>query len=800
MHPIHSHYANAFLSPPASEEASGTAPSGLEAALAPGVPVYCPASHGCVAEFALSDGFKAFRESIQRDIGTLIDVAGGMPITVSALEEWREKLFDVDIHGRHLGYGEAEAALMYRHGADLLRRLVQLIREERLPLSSRQLELQRLGQQLQVCAPAVLSELAGCIGRLDPERSGIAGKFRSVVEQIIEHVAIEAVEIAYGEDFTEARLAQAHFVNGLKKRLYEALELPWPLQEDVFAHHRHDQALVQQCVQTLRPALAPGSVARIVADDYLQRFTDAMRKLAARHGPMPHPTLDQLKDCTEPLDTEFGAPPPLEALLVTRNEGKDYECATDSTRVALHFLDAMRTANLLVSDPGADIEAASGRPLDGDTGLQEPGRGPVGQLRWTSEAGGGVVRHELAESQIRELLDQRVRGEPLPRSLQIQLSDLLTAVTAVTKSSARGRLASHSETSRSMSVTQPLRLWWRVTGEALRADPPRLEPQELLDVLTCPGSTAVPPLIECLRTAHEDIVHILFAGLTELQRDGLLSAEALFKALDPHAPAVSGGWPAALAACSPHGLKALLTFAVKAAADGNLASDRCRELLLGPDTPLAPVSTSPGGVRRTSLAVPLAWLAGPLTDDARCSRLSARLNAYFDVLSEASSRQLIAKEDLLRVLDGLDPLAATWEADGAAGRNFDAGLSKWFSRVVRLCLNGQLSVEETAAALRFPAHWPETRRVAFASTLIGAVGPVLQLGTGRREPENESRLRRQLLDSVMGLDVQAPCRLIRELRDADHARAARDCAFHLTRVMGMLGYTGEQIALATQGP
>ncbi len=745
MHPIHSHYASAFLAEPASMDATVPAPAGSGEAPAQNAPTYCPARHRSVAEFALSSDFNAFRESLQRDIDTLIDVASGMPTTVSALEDWHKKLFDLDVHGRHWGYGDAEAALMYRQGADLLRRLVQLIREERLPLSSRQLELQRLGQQLQACAPAVLSELAGCIGRLDPERSGIAGKFRSVVEQIIEQVAIEAVEIAYGDDFTEARLAQAHFVNGLKKRLYEALELPWPLQEDDFAHHRHDQALVQQCVRTLRPALAPGSVARIVADDYLERFTDAMRKLAARHGPIPNPTLDQLRDCTEPLDAEFGAPPPLEALLVTRNEGEDYECATDSTRVALHFLDAMRSAKLLVSDPSADIEAASARPPDGGISQQGPGRGPVGQLRWTSDTGGGIVRHELAESQIQELLDLRLSGELSPQDLQIHLSDLLTAVASVTKSSARGRLAPHSETSRVMSVTQPLRLWWRVIGEALRADPPRLSPQELLDVLTRPGSTPVPPLVSCLRSADEDIVHILFAGLTELQRDGLLPAETLFEALGQHAAAVSGGWPAALAACSPHGLKSLLAFAVKMAASGGLAPERCRELLLGPGKPPA---------------VPLALFSGPLRDNRDLSRLNRRMGVYFEALGEAASRQLIAEEDLRRVVDCLAPLASTWAALGStspADQTFNWALRNWLARIVPLGLEGHLSPSDMASALQAPADWPESLRPAFARLAVQALSPRLELGSNPQpEPERHVQLRRQWLRELAGTGGQPP--------------------------------------------
>lgn len=748
MHPLQSRYASAFLAEPAALETTVPAHAGTDEAPAQGAPSYCPARHGSVAEFALSNAFKAFRHGIEDDIQTLIDVAAGMDDTVRALKAWRTKLFDLDMHGRHLGYGEAEATLMYRHGTDLLRRLAALIRDERLTPRTRQLELRQLGEQLDACAPAVMSEMASCIGRLDPDRFGLRGKVRGTVEQIIEQVAVDAVEATYGEVFADAHLGQAHYVSGLKKKLYAVLGLPWPLQEDPFAHHQHEEALVQGCIETLRPALAPGAVARILADDYLQRFTVAMRELRARHGPIPHPTLDQVRDCTEPLDAEFGPPPPREALLVTAEDGS--ECAIESTPTALHFLDVMRSAGLLISDPRADVEAASARPPSGNDDEQGLDGRPAGQLRWGSRTGGEpggetasqVARHELAASEIQELLNRHLRGDLPPENLQIQLSDLLTMVVGVRKSSlVRERLGPRSSTSRVMAVTQPLRLWWRVIGEALRAEPPRLTPQALLDVLTRPGSTPATPLIECLRSADEDIVHLLFAGLTELQRDGLLPAEALFEALDQHAPTLSGGWPAALATFSPHGVNALLTLAVKVAAGGGMTHERCRELLLGPGA---------------HPAVTLALLGGPLKGDS----FNKRTRAYFDVLSEAASRQVIAKADLRRVVDCLIPLASTWAAGDTTSpddRNFNSGLQTWLTRIVGLCLDGHLSESETVAALRVPSGWPETGRPAFAKRAMDAVTPPLQLGSNRQpEPEHRVQVRRRLRSALTGTGGQPP--------------------------------------------
>ncbi|OWQ83120.1 hypothetical protein CDN99_26885 [Roseateles aquatilis] len=883
MHPIRDSYSPAFL-----DEHAHTGRPATTSSAVPDHPVaYSPARHGTVAEFVRHRDHARFQAEVRRDIDALVEFAGDMVDTVIHLESWRQKFFDLDAHGRHLAYGAEDARLMYGQGAPCLSRLASLIRETGLSVESRRTELRQLAPQLTVCAPGAIEALQCCLGRLDPARNCLPGKWRSVVEQIIEQAAVDTVEITYGHEFVEARLAQRHYVAGLKHKLYQALELPWPLPEDRFIHKHHADALVQRCAAALRPMIAPGAVARVLAEEYLQRFSDALRDKVRVHGPITSLTVDQVMDCLVPLETEFGPAPPRHALIRERSEDGGGECLTDASLVAVHLLDLMRSAGTL--DPRCRPETVAGwswvpiaggptmrcrlqsldglfwmeesghrRPVDaadlarvdasalreplvetaiansslamvttlakpewllsGNIGdrliarlgmarvgaliarrqsgdpwhdavldwwvsaqaARDPMRPPDGQLLWTDERG----RRSIAPAQIRDLLDQRSSGALSTSALQTGLSDLLTTALMARQAPAGPASAvGDMRTGRTMSVVQPLRLWWSAVGEGLRARPPSLTPEELVSVLTTTSSPALVPLVHCLTLADGDIVHVFLEGLAELQRDRLLPSSQLIERLKSPELAPDG-LTALLAGFGLPRLEMWQRFIVKAVVQGHLPRETVRDMILGSEPALAIA----------------------LLDNTLGSGAIRDLRGYFSTLEEATARGVLLPAELQSVLSSPWSLARARPPAGERElRCWKTLTSFWFGKTVDLCVNHRVSVADAAAALRRPVAAGQQQldflREPWGRHLIKAglraVCPTERIRIVPDPPEPAiALLRRQLLGSVIGMDGLTPCRLIRGLRDMGRTDLVIDHRDELREVMQVLDFTREDIAAA----
>ena len=855
---------------------------------------YCPERHGTPADFARHPDFCPFRAAVERDLEALSTFAAGASSTVTNLATWRSKLFDIDDAGNHLQYGEREAALMYGDVARGLARLSRLIRDDRLSLATRRLELDQLAPQLTVCAGGVVEALHCCLGRLDPARNGLPGLFRSRVEQMVEQVCVDAVETEYADVLYEARLDQRHHVAGLKRKLYDRLELPWHLPEDPFVISHHADTLVQQCTAALIPSIAPESVALTLAEDYLQRFTCALHQRIGSRDPvrassassedaraLPAPTAAQLDDCLLPLGTEFGPPPPATALLREREDGQ-CECLTDATLVAAYFLDVMGAAGSLASHGGAARTIAALPPPSTerrstpssfirsrgdlvwveDRGLRRPfdaedlTRVPPGELRtsmvrtavlnsspallarmqaspawserlqalwdetrtptassrpvpgrlsWADETGS----HTLAPSQITRLLERREPGEPLPPAAREELGALL-ALTLSLRKPERGPRGALPRT-RAMPFVQPLRLWWGEVGSAMRADPPRLNGDELLEVLLAPLGNARPPLVQAMMGAHRDLVHVLLEGLTELRRDGLLRGERLFERLAGPDTAVDG-LPALMAEFGANALGQLLRFALLPAGDDRLSPSACRALLLGP-------AQEPSSAR----AVPP--VPRSLIERSVLSGDGPVLRRYVEAAIQAAQRKLFSPEDLRRALDSL-PAAATAtrlpeSGDGWAAWTF--AVWGWYATIVEAWLKGEISEEDAAAALAEPAPSDPAEASASRASASSAAMWEARLNTARirictlprrigeaaRENAREQPLRRHMLDRLAGLfedvrglegqdvrQLRRPCRAIRSALDAGLAREAADCARQLQSTMESLAFSQGEIAAA----
>lgn len=885
MPTLHELYSPGFLTERASDTPPEAAPTDTPAL------TYCPERHGRPADFVRHTDFGPFRARVERELATLSAFAAGAAPTVTNLAMCQSKLFDIDDAGNHLQYSEREAALMYGEVTRGLTQLSRLILDDRLSLASRRLELDQLAPQLTVCAGGAVEALHCCLGRLDPARNDLPGLFRSRVEQIVEQVAIDTVETEYADELSEARLAQRHYVAGLKRKLYDRLELPWRLPEDPFVHSHHEQPLVERCAASLVPRLAPEAIALLLAEDYLQRFTCALHQRIGSRGAarpssldaraLPSPTVTQIQDCLQPLAEEFGPPPPSGALLREGEDGQ-CECLTDATLVAAYFLDVMGTADSLAASGEASTIAAWSEPLADDlpaarscirsrgdlvwvedNGLRRPfdaedlTRVPRGELRtsmvrtallnsspalldrvrassawneelqalwtetrtppaasrplpgrlsWTGAAG----PQSLDPSQITGLFDQRGPGEPMPSALREGLSTLLALTLSLQKPESARR--DGPPRTRTMLFVQPLRLWWYEVGSAMRADPPRLTGDELLEVLMTPTGDARPPLVQALTGSHQDLVHVLLEGLTELRRDGLLRGERLFERL-AEPDAAPGGLPALLAEFNSNALGQLLRFALQPAGEDRLSAEACRALLLGP----AQVPSTQ--------AVPPLPLA--LIERALLSKTAAPpLQRYVEAAIQASQRKLLSREDLRQALGSLPAAATRMPESAQEWEAWKSAACSWYAGILKGWLKGEIPEEEAAAALaeRVPSDGAEVPASAASpasassadiwearlnSNRIQVCAEPLRLGPPTPEAARERRLRRHMLDRLAGLtsdgrgleglearQVQTPCRAIRSALDAGLWQEAAECARRLQTAMNSLAFSREDIAAA----
>lgn len=889
-------YAPSFLCPaPASDTApdDGTEPEACTEAKPE--TTYSPERHGTIAAFIRHPDFPSFRRQVERDIDALIDFATGMRETREALAAWRRKLFDVDSAGRHLSYGNT-ASLMYGQCADYLHRLSELVHDPRLSLQSRRSELEQLGPQLLECGEGAAEALDTSVRRLDPDRSELSGKYRHVVDRIVEQIAVETVETEYGHLLREARLDQRHHVAGLKAKLHQALGLAWPLPEDRLSHDHHAAALVARCAAQLQPLIAPGAVARVLAEDYLQRFTEAWHAHARSPQQRAFPTAGLLADCTAALQFEFGSTPPTTALLRDRADGDERECRTDATLVALHFLDEMRSTGCL--GPGHRVDTLASwsdrrpsgppsinrllkaddlhwvetrgqqRPVDiddlarlpagawrapilesalansepgqleslhalvhpgwllsqnildrliGRLGMtrvealvaqaqaegtwdaerqswwmqalaaRDPGRPPIGLLRWSD----GQVSHQLAPAHIDDLLDRRANGELSDQDLQRRLSDLLNLTFSAPPIPAPGSGVRHAR--RAMAAVAPLRQWWGAVGRSLRDEPPRLRPEELLDIVTKPGGDQVVPLVRCLSmdAPPGDVIHVFFEGLSALDRDGLFPTAQFMTSLGE--PGLSPqGLTDRLCGLSADGLHMLLEFAMEAVLLHPSLRGDCRRLFLGD----APASAQP-------LSPPTLPLA--LVRNAVSSENTRPLNRFLSAVQRATQRGVLSPSDLSRILAGhlaTPPMSSPLSPGPSGTRSLVMSiLLRW---AVQLAVDGHVGVAEAMRALQPAALTgahpgpsqgelsdPERLKSAIAATC-----PALRFGGDGQTPTlpaSELQIRRELLNRLIRRSGDGPSGLLDELRGAGRDLEAIELAKRIRSSMSGLEYEKAEI-------
>lgn len=894
-------YSSAFLAEPPLD------PQAAAAAATPADPdvAYSPDRHGTPAAFTRHPDFGPFRARVERDLDTLAAFADGMAPVVEDLALLRSKLFNLDASGRHRDYGDSESLTMFGPVAQGLSKLASLIADERLSLKSRSLELRQLAPQLTVCSGGVIEALDNCLGRLAPERNGLPGLFKSSIEQIIEQAAVDTVEIEFGPELSEAQLDQRHYVAGLKRRLYDALDLKWKLPVDPFARKRFPQALVQRCAKSVAPMLAPVAVVRLLADDFLQRFSDALREKLGppideqTDGTLPFPAESQLRDCLAPLETQFGTAPPRDALLREHGDNR-CACLTDATLIALYFLDRLDEAQVLPRPARDTVATWVEAPIDGLLGLRcrirtsgdlvwaEENDKPrplkladlervprrclspsmvttaisnsapselladfaphwlldrdvgdrlrgrldwegVGQLmaRWraqatcpddvehwwaqaqathrASHAAPGLLSwsdeagtHELARDHVERLLSDRGEDGSLTSAALDGLRDQLTLVLSMRRSGEQRRdadelTAQELRTRRTMSHVQPLRQWWGAIGGAMRASPARMSGEELLAVMTTAGTGGSAPLIGCLTGADLDLKHVMLEGLTELQRDSLLSTEQLIRRLvEPDArPPGAGDF---LPRLDSDTLRVFLPWAVRSPAHNRMSPDTCRVLLLGPEQ-------TPGTGDLPSVPHKL------MVQDVGRHGVRAQL-VYLPFLDEATEQGLLSQVDLHDALARCVAMPRTRAPMGVQDwKDWACVALIWAEHIANLHFANRLTVDEAVALLTahaaagdaLPQDVVDRWTLEMARVFTAACEPRRRLASNGQfstKPTHDTEMRRQLLKQLVDPGSPTSVRLISAAKAPGQSYSVAYFPKLLESTMRALHFTEKEIAAA----
>ncbi|WP_423597354.1 hypothetical protein [Roseateles sp. MS654] len=831
-------YSPAFLDidpSTASDALASSAPPSQAIAASDQDPSYRPERHGSFAEFLRHADYAALKKRVNGHIDTLTALAPERSDIRRQLETFRQRFFDIGLDGRHLTYGDGDAAapLMFSQGARLLDRIVPLLREGPLPLESRLTELEELASGLTVCVGGAVDALHTCVNRLDAGRASLAGKFRSTVERAVEQVAVEAVERWYKDVFRDAALDQRHYVTGLKPELYQALGLQWPLPEDKFAH-RCDRALIAPCVAHLQASLSPAAIAQLLADDYLARVSNAVRENSEWRQPTSARIVDAINACTTGLAAEFGAPPPLNALLHDRNDDGHYEPRTDATLVALHFLDELRNAGVLArpieprtlatwtTRPDRDLPSlrCELRTIDGLTWVEENGHRRLAEPAELRKAPADAIRppavqaeHSVPDSAqdidavhrgeaalIRALIRERAANTRTDAELHSELARLLVRTykdRPQRMRSADGRLIMPALTDRHPDrLSWPLTQWLDTVGAAIRATPQQVTGKDLVEVLLTAQGDAPCPFIQCLTHGNKEMRELVLVALMLLERDGHVDVNDLIERAC-QAQTAPQDWPARLASFGPGNAQALLEFAARSTADRHLTPDRCRALFAAP----CPET-------RSASAVPLTWLQTPgfLEHDKSLPLMAS----YFSALETALSRGVIARDELPALLGlGQDPhpIAALWSqtaGSGASGGPWPRALSKWFIHIARLCERDLLTPDQ-ALALMMPAtssgrpRWEQLEtpwQRTMAGHVLASMIPTLELGAaGAPSPKEYIQRRQQLLEAAVGGvmtrdDGRRTCRLLECLPPAERGPLERKFQTAVALLYGTDGHDG----------
>lgn len=429
-----------------------------------------------------------------------------------------------------------------------------------------------------------------------------------------------------------------------------------------------------------------------------------------------------------------------------------------------------------------------------------------GRLTWTDDIG----TQALTQGEIHQWLEDRAtRRIPFP-TLRAQLSNSLSpaliAADDVTGPAAGPRPSPVRGSAHALPIDTPVRAWLAAVGGALRAEPPRLTPAELVEVLTTADDAGAVPWVRCLSTAHEDVVAVLHQGLEELARDGLLPVDALVDRLRGEA-VTPERWTSRLTSFSPAGLQAFFKLVTSAAAAGRLDRDRCGELF------------GTAGGTAVSNTPALACFEMARHDDAR------RLRTCLVALGEAASRGLLSDPDLRR-LTGAEcpgnPVGLAWgnaPVQKIERTAVSRALTVWFRGVTDLCVSGSghLSAQEALARMGRPPRptldptelsW----RLQIMTHLLGSVVPLERAGLRPRESDAVTRRRQQLLRAAASFEEAVPpgdalrcgflkdVRLLNDLTGSDVVGSSariRVAHAHIAEVMENLRFDADEIAAVT---
>ncbi len=329
---------------------------------------YDPARHGNLEAFATSPDFRHFATQFDDHLWVLLTELAGRP-GARQLMMFGERVTTVDPAGTNPAYG-ATAHLLYRGGAEALARIVQHVRQGQLPRETCATALEELATQLDDCAPGALSALVTTESRLGSGRLHLGGSFRTFTGRVVEQVAIEVIDQHYAQELQNAPGSHRHLVAGLQPVLLRKMGVAWRTAPDEFAPDasRFPPSLITDALNRLLGQCHPDAVVRLMAEQYLSRFQEAMRQEDTPGPGTPKGLGERVQRCTATLMAEFGDPPPLEALLQECANTGVYGPRSDTAGIERHFVDRLGEAGLIRGGPvsWSRIRArhAAVRPLD----------------------------------------------------------------------------------------------------------------------------------------------------------------------------------------------------------------------------------------------------------------------------------------------------------------------------------------------------------------------------------------------------------------------------------------------------
>lgn len=259
---------------------------------------------------------------------------------VHGLDAFERRLFNVDAENRNVAFGDSIWS-MIDQGLPLLERFAKRLADPRIPVGTRRVALAALIERLDVCGPAVLSELQDRLRDLAPGDSLIATA-RRVLERLVDERIKAYVLATQTHPVTDRPFLDIHVVNGLRRAIYPGFGREPP--QDMFAA-RPSPDFLTNCQSALCEELTPALLSSTLADEAAAAFEERlcaalgvapeMLRIGLPCGPVQSEATDAaLRD----LATAYGALPP-HALLVTSLDahGAVVRLHAEPSLLARHF-------------------------------------------------------------------------------------------------------------------------------------------------------------------------------------------------------------------------------------------------------------------------------------------------------------------------------------------------------------------------------------------------------------------------------------------------------------------------------